>query len=120
MKNPSRYVAAAVLTLVFSGPAIAHDDGRYSAYPGGAWSGSATIYVNSQGVAGWGGTLGYNAAYPVVPVYAPRVVAVPPPQLHGPACGHSYPYARSYRKGHRHPHDRGHPYDRGYRDGKRH
>lgn len=102
MNNSRRYLAAALLTLLASGPALAHDDGRYSYYPDSAWSGAATVYVGSQGITGWSGTVGVRFGYPAAPVYLPQLVALPPPHVHGPACGHGY--AKPWRKAHKQRH----------------
>ena len=120
MNKPRRILTAALLTLMVSGPVLAHDDGRYPYYSNGGWSGAATVYGGSQGISAWSGTLGISFGYPAapVPVYLPRVVALPPPHVHGPACGHYY--AKPWRKPHKHRHGHGHVDYRYGHDGRRH
>jgi hypothetical protein len=111
MKNRNLFLVPGLLALALCGPALAHDPDHRAAYTGDAWSGSATIWGNSRGYAGWSGSLNLGAVYS----YPQGYILVTPPlpgHRHVASCHHAAPprYAHGYRRGYKHGHGhfRGH------------
>ena len=97
MNTAYKTLLAGMLTIVFSGPALAHQSGQTNS----GWSGGATIVLQPDGQVHVGGSIGYavNAVYaPHQPVYytpAPHHVA-------HPVCGHPSHYRPRGHHGPRH------------------
>ncbi len=104
MNRAYRALFAGMLSIVFTGTAIAHDP------YGGSWSGGVSVAVTPHGDLAWSGGLSYGAAvtYPV------RHVVAVPVHDYGPVCGHPS-HRRHVAHGKRHKHWKRHHHARPYR-----
>ena len=104
MRTRKKIWFAVVVLLLTGGPALAHDRSNHVRYPDDRWSGALTIYGDSQGYAGWSGSLNYAhiVNYGYAPGYAPWVAVRD--HRHGPDCRHAagHRYAKAYHRGYHH------------------
>jgi len=99
MKTRCTFLLIGMLAMVLSGSVLAHGSGSYDAYGYEPWSGSATVWGNSQGHSGYSGTLSYGYGHAYSPGYIPWAG-----HQHGPRCQHGpgYSYDRAHRQGYKH------------------
>lgn len=103
MRRIYMFAGSVMLALALSSTALAHDSRGYN-YPGGNWSGSATVWGNSMGQSGYAGTLGYGVGYGYAPGFVPWAAGPRGPQCHHgpPGRGHYRGWDRGHRKGWKH------------------